>query len=615
MWATLATAFTLLIGPASAADQGPAQSVEWHAPLAAEDPVDKIGGELDKMKSEAEKKREERLAKLEELNKGKAARVVVLKVEDTDHDNEVLQRNVKARISRPDAKFYPDVDLYQQGRKEPDKSIRPVEQRAFVPEETFAVIDKAIAETEILDWDDLDETGWGLRAADLRNLANELWFMDRIEVRLPLFKLYAQIGRSANNMNNTAPPFFEQVGDQPVNYYFYLAAALAHQEPSLLSEVTHEETKENIKYYFDQLGEGAFPMMKLSFELSGDFSPEDFATEFTAWVNGKDELISSVDGLFEVPPGRVDIYLERSDGHSMSHRLELDKFDENIFFLRDEARKKMGIGFAEQLLDHPNECIPLLDGEVLTYLNIYAKLHLDAEIYIAVPPAGNPNKTYLWRFDHASGTLFKVLDDTGGFPVRFALMVGSGAIFSGATLGEPGVDPTDFEPPTGGDVSDLIKPTMSAIPVEYQLRAHYIRLMAMFGMQWGVSISGDYIDFYQVNDNSVRDASDQEAFKTRGTNTLIYGGVGFMLGKEAPNGFGWRGYIRSGLYNVPHAVDLTLHGGTTIEAPFSSSSGRVRPIIDADAYGGVMIPVKSTLLSDTAVIPTFGVSAAAGLTF
>lgn len=628
MWAALATAVGLIFGAgtAHAADSAgvwdPTSGVdeaEWYAPLAQDTPIDKIGDKVDEMKSEADRKREERLKKLEELNKGKTARVIILQQEGTDETNEVLQRNVKSRISRPDAKFYPDVDLYQQGRKEPDRSLRPIEQRAEVPDDVFTVIEKAVAETEILDWDDLDETGWGLRAAELRKLTNELWFMDREDVRLPLFRLYAQIGRSANNMNNTSPPFFEQIGDQPVNYYFFLAAAMAFQEDSLLSEISHQETKDNIKYYYDQLKEGAFPMMKLSFELSGSWDASKFASEYEAYVNGKETLIESPTGLWEVPPGRVDIYLKRSDGHSMSHRLDLDKFDNNIFFLRDEARKKMGLGFAEQLMDHPNECIPDLDGEILTYLNIYAKLHPDAEIYIGVPVAGNPNKVYLWRFDHASGTLFKVNDETGGFPVRFAMMFGTGLTFGGASvqIPEPTIDPTTGATldPTPPNISDFVTPVPNGMPFNYQLRGHYVRLMFLFGINFGLSFDGTFQDAYQTDDNDAVDASGAIAKKERKLNRELYGGFGLVLGKEAANGIGPRGYLQGGVLNVPHTVDVSLHLGHTAEAPFSSSTGRVRPILDVDTYGGILWPLNNTFLDKKKPLPNLGVTASAGLTF
>ena len=59
--------------------------------------------------------------------KDKAARVLVLKWPDTeaDHEDEILRRNVRSRIDRPDGLFFPSVDLYQNGRRAPDRTLLP----------------------------------------------------------------------------------------------------------------------------------------------------------------------------------------------------------------------------------------------------------------------------------------------------------------------------------------------------------------------------------------------------------------------------------------------------------------------------------------------------------
>jgi hypothetical protein len=61
---------------------------------------------------------EARLAKLEAMQGKKTSRVLVLKWPDTGvgHKNQILQALVKNRIGRPSAKFFPGIDLYQEGR-------------------------------------------------------------------------------------------------------------------------------------------------------------------------------------------------------------------------------------------------------------------------------------------------------------------------------------------------------------------------------------------------------------------------------------------------------------------------------------------------------------------
>jgi hypothetical protein len=74
-------------------------------------------------KSEKELAAQARMEAVEAASKGQAARVVVIKWPDSEADfqNEAMQRNIKNRIARTDAKFYPEIDLYQAGRREPDR--------------------------------------------------------------------------------------------------------------------------------------------------------------------------------------------------------------------------------------------------------------------------------------------------------------------------------------------------------------------------------------------------------------------------------------------------------------------------------------------------------------
>ena len=94
--------------------------------------------EKGKKKSKEEMSDEEKRAAEEEekKRKEKLARVVVLKWEGTSagYDNEAVVRIVRSAISRPDAMFFPEVDLYQAGRKVRDRTVIPVQQPARVPD-------------------------------------------------------------------------------------------------------------------------------------------------------------------------------------------------------------------------------------------------------------------------------------------------------------------------------------------------------------------------------------------------------------------------------------------------------------------------------------------------
>ncbi|NCG19674.1 MAG: hypothetical protein GWP91_11760 [Rhodobacterales bacterium] len=96
-----------------------------------------------------------------------------------------------------------------------------------------------------------------------------------------------------------------------------------------------------------------------------------------------------------------------------------------------------------------------------------------------------------------------------------------------------------------------------------------------------------------------------------------------MLGKNAPIGFGPYGYFRTGWYNLPHAVDTTLHAGWAAQAPFSTkANGRVRPLVNVDLFGGAMVPYRDTFSlipqPDQKLgkpLPTFGFALSIGSTF
>jgi hypothetical protein len=312
------------------------------------------------------------------------------------------------RIARPDANFYPEVDLYQAGRKEPDDTVRAPDQRGTVPNDAIAKVLAAVDQVSKIPWNGMSETDWGLKATELRQVADQIWFVDRPELREPLFKLYVQVGRAAENQGSGAPPFYDLIGGRTVNYYWYKAGAMAHTEPALLSKLTDQDLYASVDYYKQLLDSKQIKPMTLGFEEGGQWDAKAFAGDYQVYIDGVEVLIDNKDSLYNVAPGKVDIFMKRADGsNSLSDAIDLTKLDNKIYFLRDVARKKMGIDFIDQLMEHPNECTPELDGDIMTYLAIYAKLQPEAEIYVAVPEAGNPNRILIWRWDRPTITLQK----------------------------------------------------------------------------------------------------------------------------------------------------------------------------------------------------------------
>ncbi len=336
-----------------------------------------------------------------------------------------------------------------------------------------------------------------------------------------------------------------------------------------------------------------------------------------------------------------------------------------MYFVRGVARKKMGLDFQAQLLENPNDCMPRIDGDVVNYLAIYQKLHPLAQIYIAIPYAGSTasNKIMLWRWDPAIPGLIRVEDNTGGFPIRFALLGGTGVTFSSlkytapteeqltqqATSAAAAGSTPDFFALAG--LADGISPNAEGIPFNVQLRGHYGRLLIPVGLQYSLGVNKDeegygdtkYRDSFQAWNKAeegyehynMLDCSPVDTGTGTGVTTevvcssvlrartfqrLAYTGVGVVLGRKASIGYGYRGWIRTGWYNAPHAVDLTGHLGLAANPFLKKPDGRANPVLDLDFWGGGMIPFRDSVYingdnKQGPFIPIFGLQVLAGSTF
>ena len=590
--------------------------------------------EQGKRKTKEEKSAEQEAAdaKEEARRKEKLARVIVLKWEGTSagYQNEAIVRNTRSAIARPDAMFFPEVDLYQAGRKVKDRTVIPVQQPAKVPDANIPGLISKAQETLAMRYDQMSPAEWGIHASRLRDLQEQVWFVDRPELRKPLFMLYLAIGYAAENANHATAPFFEALaGTYPVNYYHYLAALLATQEPALMSEIPSTYIADSVGHYYKQLQQGQYPSFKLDFELEDMFDPKVFPQNYEVLINGLPVSLddnAQLDGYL----GRTDIYLKRVDsGHGMSERLETVKFDENVYFVRETARKKMGVDFIQQLFLYAKECIAEVDGDILAYLAIYQKLHPKAEIFVAVAEKGNPNKTHIWRYVRDAGQLRLVSDGGDGFPVRFALLFSSGAMFNG---GSASFD-TDLSDENTLDLSKGLTQRFDGalqnafVPFNFELRAHYNRFMASLGWEFGLNTRNgqDWIERYYLPKHqteyqafavacgqkdagspfAIKDAgcSDDELYHITHWNRHVYLGLGGVFGPDAGIGFGPRLQWRNGYTNLPHAWQSTLHAGW----PFSpglviTENGFAQcltPIFAAGFRWQPPIPFSETLLPVT----------------
>lgn len=634
---------TLVVGPAAAE----APALDPLAPISApDDTLHKKEEKSAEEKTEEQKKAE---AEAEKKRRELLARVIVLKVKNTstDYTNGTLQREVRSRTDRTEAMFFPEVDLYQNGRKLPDRTVIPALQQAVVPDTVIPEVMAAIESVQGIGWNQLSPSAWGQKANELRRISDKIWFVDRVNLREPLFLLYAQIGRAAENENNSAPPNYELVGGITVNYYWYLAALMAYQEPALMSKITDPDLSGSIGGYLGQLQQGNFPSFKVDFEQEGYFEVEAFAKDYEVLVNGIPVEVDA-DAQLDVFLGRTDIYLKRKDsGHGLAERIDVLKLEEKNYALRDMARKKMGTDFMDQLFLNKTACYPKLDGDILNYLAIYQKLHPKADIFVAVPENGNPNQTWIWRWDKEASRLESVGNGPDSFPVRFAFLFSSGLTYN---WGSPKID-DEINEPTPNDIVDpgRIDPGLGSavVPFDFELRLHYNRLMINFGAEWGLNAGGNqFTDYFQTpgdydkaweagkigptdtgtvsfgdcaqNDDGSYDCTDVETiYMNRKINRHLYFGPGVVLGPNAGIGFGPRFAAQVGWMNVPHSLQTTAHFGWALQPPWPEASGRVRPMIDLDLRGGVSIARRRSLqmdyaewgqLSDTEFRSKFGVT-------
>ncbi len=633
----------LLVSPSAQAALPVADSAQVPADYA-------LGKKKEEQEAEISDAEKARLQKL----KDRSARIIVLKWNDTttDYQDATLIRNVKSRIDRPDALFFPSVDLYQNGRKHPDDTLIPAQQPAMVPDVNLEAIKAESVKVSQIPWDSISPGEWGVIAEKLRRMLDLVWFIEKVEQREALFHLYTMIGYAAENQNSPSPPYYESLGGQSVNYYYYLAATMAWQDPSLMSKLTDMEINGQVNYYLQGLQDGRYPFYSVDFELENEFDVDQFTGEYEVYMNGL--LLEEIDpeGQFKVPLGIFDVYFKRTDsGHGLSDRLEFDKLEDKAYFVRDVARKEMGTEFIEQLMLHPNECTPQVAEYVLHYMSIYAKLHPQAEIYVGVPKNGDPNKVWIWRYDRASATLQLVGGGQEEFPVRFALVASSGVMYNGAAFSvDKTVDNSDIgalDDPVDNALARGDLDLQSAhLPVDLSLRAHYNRLMVGVGMEFGYNLAADglwveryrtpehkfdYGDLRVVEQGPAEQTEDgkavngPEVFHYKAWSRYTHFDLGVVFGRDAARAFGPRLVLSTGWTDLPHAWMLMGHFGWALELPIEALNAgqRIRPLVDVDARGGMAYTLGDSIQTDLAnadpdqrrIKPVFGLTAGVGTTF
>ena len=129
-------------------------------------------------------------------------------------------------------------------------------------------IESVVSESEKVPWNAISDTDWGAKADELQGHVSTLLSANAVHsdtLRPLLFRTSAEAGRAAENGNNPRAPLFATVEGRTVNFNWYLAASLAHQDASLMALVEATDVRASVDFYLTKIDKG---------EIPGHFAPK-----------------------------------------------------------------------------------------------------------------------------------------------------------------------------------------------------------------------------------------------------------------------------------------------------------------------------------------------------
>lgn len=111
-------------------------------------------------------------------------------------------------------------------------------------------------------FDALPADQWGTIAGRMLPLCESVRARPEAERRTQRqaeYDVCALAGFAADNSGSQEAPLFRSVGGKPVNWGYYLAAATARPDPTLLTRTADETVRNAVTWYVEQLEAGAFP--------------------------------------------------------------------------------------------------------------------------------------------------------------------------------------------------------------------------------------------------------------------------------------------------------------------------------------------------------------------
>jgi hypothetical protein len=543
-------------------------------------------------------------------------------------------RAARARLGRPDLVVVARADLYQEGRRALrswGEVVPPQAQVGAVPSSTLARVAGEVAR-------------WRAdRRADPQDVADaalalteELWFVDRAEVRDALFEVHLLGAEAVRRLRSQEPPYFQVVGLEHVNWPAYQAAAMLWEAreggEELLSRVPRGEVRSDLEAIVSAIDAGLHPLVPVAFHLGGRFDAEAFADEHVVVINGREHVVPR-DGVVRVPRGRIDVFLRRDDGFGLSDRVEILRLDDRPWFVRETAAQHVGFELVGALRAYPGSCLPEVGAAARAALATYAALHPASELYLALPSPGGaaPGDLGLWRWVPEDASLLAHHEARAPSPVRWVLTASAGAGVSAGGVAPDGFTGSDPLGEAGASRPRLSDPAAAArlampeVLFGAAARLHWRRAFAELGLRFGVAAGGigqgAWRERYgtSVGVVAVSPAGDRavEALRASPVRVEVAVAGGVVLGRNAWRGLGPRVGVRVSGSSVPRVVSPSLLLGWSVDPRAQPTAARVRPVVDVELSGGAGIPWGDTVFVTSAgrriLLPRVGLTVGGGV--
>lgn len=191
--------------------------------------------------------------------------------------------------------------------------------------------------------------------------------------------------------------------------------------------------------------------------------------------------------------------------------------------------------------------------------------------------------------------------------VHVGALFGAGLAYSSASYA---VDAAQVSDGAAYSSADNVAPSGSSAgeqgalmtPLGVEARLHWRHMMVAAGLDWSVLAGGEQLlleNKQQVGLPDVNTRSDTIArtYDIKGVSPSYWVGASGVLGPDAAAGFGPRLGARWARTGLPRGQQAVASVGWAVQPPLLESLDPVRPMVDAELYGGVELPDADSLVA------------------